>query len=76
MTFDLRGLKHPEPLETIREHFRDNCRKEIDFKLLLDITECAKTVKAFAGMSKCTTQVSKGEGHYVIRVQGDSCSCN
>ncbi|MFC1769789.1 hypothetical protein ACFLZI_01875 [Nitrospirota bacterium] len=76
MIFDARGLKHPKPLETIREHFRDNCRKEIDFKLLVDTTEYAKTVRAFAKMSKCTTEIERGDGHYVIRVHGNSCACN
>lgn len=76
MVFDARGKKHPEPLEMIRNHFRQNCRQKIDISILVDSSECAKTASAFAQMSKCKTEIEKAEGHFIIKVKGDMCSCN
>lgn len=76
MTFDARGKKHPEPLKEIREYVTSNCRGPIDFKILVDSHEYAKTISAFSEMSKCQTDVEKKDNHYVISVTGDSCACS
>lgn len=76
MEFDGRGLKHPEPLMMVREHFRGNCQKKIEFRLLVDTEEYARTVDAFVRMSKCTTAMERRDGYVVMHVSGESCSCN
>ena len=75
MTVDARGMKHPEPLKKLRDLMRDNCRKEIDVKLLVDTSQCSTTVDAFAKMSKCKTSIQKADGHYIVRISGEMCSC-
>lgn len=75
MVFDARGMMHPEPLEKMREYFRDNCRETIDFRVIVDTSQCAKMADAFAKMSKCKTRVEKDGDHYVIHVTGTSCAC-
>jgi hypothetical protein len=62
MIIDARGLKHPVPLEKIREVFRANCRQPIQVELLVDSCEYAKMASTFAKMSKCKTEIeNKGE---------------
>jgi len=75
MTVDARGMKHPEPLEKLRDVMRNHCSKEIDVDLLLDTSEYAKTAAAFARMSKCQTSMEKADNHYVLRIKGARCSC-
>lgn len=72
---DARGMKHPEPLEKLREHLRGNCRKEIDFDIIVDSSECTRFVNAFAKMSKCKTTTTKGDGFYTVSVRGGTCTC-
>lgn len=75
MKVDARGMKHPEPLEKLRDVMRNHCSEDIDVELLLDSSEYAKTVAAFARMSKCQTKMEKAEGHYVLSIKGARCSC-
>ena len=75
MKIDARGLKHPKPLEKLREHLRGNCKKEINFDLLVDTSQCTKFVTAFARMSKCNTEIAKADGHFVVSVRGGTCAC-
>ena len=75
MKIDARGLKHPEPLERLREHLRENCRKEINFDILVDTSECTKFVNAFAKMSKCDAKVSREGDCYIVSVRGGTCTC-
>lgn len=75
MVVDARGMAHPGPLEKLRALMRDNCRKEINVKLLVDTSQCTRTVNAFAQMSKCKTSVLKADGHYIVSINGEMCSC-
>jgi len=75
MKVDARGLKHPEPIELLRDHMRKHCSKEIDVELLLDSSEYVKTTAAFARMSKCRTAMEKYEDYYIVRIKGEMCSC-
>jgi hypothetical protein len=76
MIFDARGKKNPEPLEEIREYVTRNCHSPIDFTILVDSSECAKLATTFSKMSKCQTETVKKDGHYEIRIKGDSCACS
>lgn len=75
MKVDARGMKHPEPLEKLRDLMRSHCSKDIDVDLLLDTSEYAKTAAAFARMSKCEAKMEKAGDHYVLRIKGARCSC-
>ena len=75
MVLDARGMKHPAPLEKLRETMRNHCSKDIDVDLLLDSSESARTAAAFAKMSKCKTRLEKSDDHYVLRIKGARCSC-
>lgn len=75
MRVDARGTRHPRPLEMLREHMRDNCRRDIDVELLLDSSEYARTVSSFARMSKCQASIEKADGYYILRINGQMCSC-
>jgi len=75
MTVDARGMKHPEPLEKLRELMRSHCSQDIDVELLLDTSQHARTAAAFAKMSKCNAVMEKADGYYILKIKGARCSC-
>lgn len=76
MKIDARGMKHPMPLEEIRAQMRKLCKQPVDIELLVDSSEYSKTISTFARMSKCKTKIDRADGYYIIRISGDSCTCN
>jgi TusA-related sulfurtransferase len=75
MIIDARGLKHPQPLERIREYLRNNCRQPIELELLVDSSEYTRTITAFARMSKCKTEIENKGEYFTVKIKGDMCSC-
>lgn len=75
MKVDARGLKHPRPIEMLRDHMRSHCSKKIDVELLLDSTEQARTAAAYARMSKCRARMKRTREHFVLSIKGAMCSC-
>lgn len=76
MTIDARGKAHPETLKQIRQHFAANCSGFVDLKILVQTHAYAMILNDFASMSKCDSDIEKKDGHFIINISGDSCTCN
>ena len=76
MRIDTRGLKHPEPLKRIREAVSSICTDDVDVEVLVDTCEYSRTVKGFADMSGCRTEVEENGEYCIVRIKGGSCKCS
>lgn len=69
MVIDARGLKHPEPLKKLKEHFSTMCSIDEYVDLLVDNENELKNVKIYAVMSGCEYEIEKLDGYYKIRIK-------
>ena len=73
MVIDARGLRHPEPLEKLREIAPTMCSVDGYVELLIDDEKALKQVKIYAAVSGSTYEVKKLDNYYSIRIEG-TCS--
>jgi len=76
MQIDTRGLKHPEPLKKIKDVVSSMCTNYVDVEVLVDTCEYGRTVKGFAEMTGCETEVEKKDDYCIVRIKGGSCKCS
>ena len=69
MLIDARGLKHPEPLEKLREIAPTMCSLDGYVELLIDDEKALKQVKVYAAVSGCPYEVKKLDDCYSIRIE-------
>lgn len=69
MTIDARGLKNPEPLKRLKEHFSTMCSIDDYVDLLIDSDAELTPVKTYASMSGCEYEVRKEEGYIIVRIK-------
>lgn len=69
MVIDARGLKHPEPLKKLKEHFSTVCSIQDYVDMLVDDEKEARQVKTYAAMSGSEYEVEKMDSHYRVRIK-------
>ncbi len=69
MVIDARGLKHPEPLQKLKEHFSTMCSINDYVDLLVDDEKEIKLVKIYAAMSGSECEVEELDDYYRIRIK-------
>ena len=73
MVIDARGLKHPEPLQKLREIAPTMCSLDGYVELLIDDEEALKHLRTYAVISGCKHEIEKRDAYYSIRIEG-TCS--
>jgi len=48
----------------------------VDVEVLVDTCEYGRTVKGFAEMTGCETEVEKKDDYCIVRIKGGSCKCS
>ena len=70
MVIDARGLKHPGPLQKLREAAPTICSINGYIDLLVDDEHALKQIKTYAAISGCKYEVTRMDGYYNIRIEG------
>jgi TusA-related sulfurtransferase len=69
MVIDARGLKHPEPLQKLRETCPSLCSIEGYVDLLVDDEDALTQLKRYAAISGCDYEIQKLDAYYSIRIK-------
>ena len=69
MVIDARGLKHPEPLQKLRETCTSLCSIEGYVDLLVDDEYALTQLKRYAAISGCDYEIQKLDTYYSIRIK-------
>lgn len=75
MQIDARGLKHPRPLQMLKEAITTMCSIEEYGDILVDNEQGAKQIKKFAKMSGCKYESHQHNGYLRVRIKGGTCMC-
>ncbi len=69
MTIDARGLKHPEPLKKLKEHFSTMCSIDDYVDLIVDSDDELKPVMTYVSMSGCEYDIKRERDLILIRIK-------